>query len=61
MALSVAGHGYVLETGSVVLDKPAAALREDDDMRRFYLGVRAEGRRSLRDAEHGGAGTRWSC
>ena len=40
MALSVADHGYVLETGRIVLDKPAAALRADDEVREFYLGLR---------------------
>src|ERR671915_1764383 len=33
MALSIAHHGYVLETGRIVMDKPAAALRDDDDIR----------------------------
>ena len=39
MALSIAHHGYVMETGRVVLDKPAAALLKDDDVREFYLGL----------------------
>jgi branched-chain amino acid transport system ATP-binding protein len=39
MALSIASHGYVLETGKVVMDKPATELREDDDVREFYLGL----------------------
>jgi branched-chain amino acid transport system ATP-binding protein len=39
MALSIASHGYVLETGQVVLDKPAAELLADDDVREFYLGL----------------------
>jgi branched-chain amino acid transport system ATP-binding protein len=39
MALSIASHGYVLETGQVVLDKPAAELLADDDIREFYLGL----------------------
>ncbi|HET8684952.1 MAG TPA: ABC transporter ATP-binding protein [Micromonosporaceae bacterium] len=41
MALSIAQHGYVLETGKVVLDKPAAALLADEDIREFYLGLHA--------------------
>jgi branched-chain amino acid transport system ATP-binding protein len=40
MALSIADHGYVLETGRVALDKPAAALQADDDVRELYLGGR---------------------
>jgi branched-chain amino acid transport system ATP-binding protein len=43
MALSIADHGYVLETGRVALDKPAAALSADDEVRKLYLGLREEG------------------
>lgn len=39
MALSVANHGYVLETGKVVLDQPAAQLLQDESVRKFYLGL----------------------
>jgi branched-chain amino acid transport system ATP-binding protein len=56
MALSIAEHGYVLETGKVVLDKPAAELLADDDIREFYLG-RAE--RSFRDVKHYKRRKRW--
>jgi branched-chain amino acid transport system ATP-binding protein len=54
MALSIADHGYVLETGRIALDKPAAALRADDEVREFYLGLREEGTRSFRDLKHYG-------
>jgi branched-chain amino acid transport system ATP-binding protein len=39
MALSVATHGYVLETGTVALDGPAADLMQDPSVRSFYLGL----------------------
>ena len=39
MALSIAHHGYVLETGNVVLDQPAAQLLQDESVRKFYLGL----------------------
>ena len=39
MALSIASHGYVMETGRIVLDKPAAELLRNDDVREFYLGL----------------------
>jgi branched-chain amino acid transport system ATP-binding protein len=53
MALSIAEHGYILETGSIALDKPAAALRADDEVREFYLGLREEGTTtSFRDLKH---------
>ena len=38
MALSIATRGYVLETGSVVLSGTAAALGENTEVRRAYLG-----------------------
>ena len=64
MALSVAHHGYVLETGRVVLDKPAEALLADDDVREFYLGLHPgeDGeRRSFRDTKHYRRKKRWSA
>ena len=62
MALSIAAHGYVLETGKVVMDKPAQALREDEDVREFYLGLGAgtEGR-SLRDVKHYRRRKKWAA
>ncbi len=60
MALSIADHGYVLETGRVVMDKPAAALLDDEDIREFYLGLGAEGgERSFRDVKHYRRRKRW--
>lgn len=38
-ALALVDYGYVLENGVVVLEGPAAELRENDDIRRFYLGL----------------------
>lgn len=64
MALSVAHHGYVLETGRVVLDKPASELLADDDVREFYLGLHPgeDGvRKSFRDTKHYRRKKRWSA
>ena len=63
MALSIADHGYVMETGRVVLDKPAAALLKDDDVREFYLGLHPgeDGRRSFKDATQYRRKKRWSA
>ncbi len=58
MALAIADHGYVLENGRVVMDKPAAELLEDDDVREFYLGVRSESG-SFRDVKHYKRRKRW--
>ncbi|GAA3286586.1 ABC transporter ATP-binding protein [Dactylosporangium vinaceum] len=57
MALSVAEHGYVLENGKVVLDKPADELLADDDIREFYLGSHAA--HSFRDVKHYKRRKRW--
>lgn len=60
MALSIASHGYVLETGKIVLDKSAAELLDDEDMQEFYLGISAGGERhSFRDVKHYRRRKRW--
>ena len=65
MALSIASHGYVMETGRIVLDKPAAELLRNDDVREFYLGLHpgedSAGRRSFRDVKHYRRKKRWSA
>ncbi len=58
MALSIAHHGYVMEHGKVVMDKPAAELLEDEDIRDFYLG-RGEMATSYRDLKHYKRRKRW--
>ncbi len=65
MALSIASHGYVMETGKVVLDKPAKELLSDEDVREFYLGLAGTdmaggtGRRSFREVKHYKRRKRW--
>jgi branched-chain amino acid transport system ATP-binding protein len=60
MALSIASHGYVMETGKIVLDKPAEDLLADDEVREFYLGHRPNGEgRSFRDVKHYKRRKRW--
>ena len=62
MALSIANHGYVLENGRIVMDRPAAELREDDDVREFYLGLGAgDQEKSLRDVKHYRRRKRWAA
>lgn len=58
MALSIASHGYVMEHGKIVMDKPAAELLEDEDIRDFYLG-RGELATSYRDIKHYKRRKRW--
>jgi branched-chain amino acid transport system ATP-binding protein len=60
MALAIASHGYVMETGRVVKEGPAADLLADQDIREFYLGVGETGRRSFRDVKSYRRRKRWS-
>jgi branched-chain amino acid transport system ATP-binding protein len=48
MALNVADHGYVLENGRIVLEDRCAVLREKDDVKEFYLGMKDAGVRGER-------------
>jgi len=48
MALNVADHGYVLENGRIVMDDSCERLREKDDIKEFYLGMKESGVRGER-------------
>ena len=48
MALSVADYGYVLEVGRIVMEDTCERLREKDDIKEFYLGVKEAGARGER-------------
>jgi branched-chain amino acid transport system ATP-binding protein len=61
MALSIATHGYVMETGRIVKEGPGAELLEDPDIKEFYLGVGEAGRRSYRDVKTYRRKKRWSA
>jgi len=59
MALRFADHGYILESGRIVLDGKAAELRENEDVKEFYLGLSGGGRKSFRDVKHYRRRKRW--
>src|SRR5262245_60138232 len=60
LALAIAEHGYVMENGRVVLDGRADALRENADIKEFYLGLTEVGaRKSYRDVKHYKRRKRW--
>ncbi len=60
LALALAEHGYVMENGRIVLDGGAAALRENADIKEFYLGLTDVGaRKSYRDVKHYKRRKRW--
>ena len=48
MALNAADYGYVLENGRIVMEDSCARLREKDDIKEFYLGMKEQGVRGER-------------
>jgi branched-chain amino acid transport system ATP-binding protein len=59
VALKYADYGYILENGRVVMDGEAARLRENDDVKEFYLGVSTGGRKSFRETKFYRRRKRW--
>ncbi|MFL5146077.1 MAG: ABC transporter ATP-binding protein [Microvirga sp.] len=59
MALKYATYGYILETGRVVMDGPAQSLRENEDVKEFYLGVAEGDRKSFREVKSYKRRKRW--
>jgi branched-chain amino acid transport system ATP-binding protein len=59
-ALSVAEYGYVMENGKVVLDGPTSKLKDNEDIKEFYLGLSGVGqRKSYREVKHYKRRKRW--
>jgi len=58
-ALRYAEYGYILENGRVVMDGDAQSLRENEDVKEFYLGLSSGGRKSFRDVKHYRRRKRW--
>ena len=58
-ALKYAKYGYILENGRVVMDGEAKALRENEDVKEFYLGIAEGKRKSFRDVKHYKRRKRW--
>jgi branched-chain amino acid transport system ATP-binding protein len=59
IALRYANHGYILENGRVVLDGSATELRENTDVKEFYLGISEGERVNFRDVKHYRRRKRW--
>ncbi len=59
VALRYAHYGYILESGRIVMDGPAKELRENPDVKEFYLGMSDEGRKSFRDVRSYRRRKRW--
>jgi len=59
-ALSIADYGYVIENGRIVLDGTALSLKDNEDIKEFYLGIgQSEKRKSYRDVKHYKRRKRW--
>ena len=61
MALNVSDHAYIMENGSIVMDKDSKELKEDEDVQEFYLGLNTNSteRKSFRDVKHYKRKKRW--
>ena len=59
IALKYATYGYILETGRVVMDGEAKSLRENEDVKEFYLGVSGADRKSFKDVKSYKRRKRW--
>jgi branched-chain amino acid transport system ATP-binding protein len=60
IALSIANYGYVMENGRVVLDGSADFLKNNEDVKEFYIGLSALGaKKSYREVKHYKRRKRW--
>jgi len=61
MALNVSDHAYIMENGTIVMDKSSSELKKDEDVKEFYLGLNSSSseRRSFRDVKHYKRKKRW--
>lgn len=60
VALKIADYGYVMENGRIVMEGPGSVLRENEDIKEFYLGLsKAGSRKSFRDVKHYRRRKRW--
>ena len=59
IALRYATYGYIMESGRIVMDGVASDLRENEDVKEFYLGVGGEGRRSFKNVKPYKRRKRW--
>ena len=59
MALQYAEYAYILENGRVVMEGTAESMRDNEDVKEFYLGISGEGRQSFKDVKQYRRGKRW--
>ncbi len=59
MALQYAEYAYILENGRVVMEGTAESMRDNEDVKEFYLGISSEGRQSFKDVKQYRRRKRW--
>ncbi|MEJ2430638.1 MAG: ABC transporter ATP-binding protein [Deltaproteobacteria bacterium] len=60
LALTISDYGYIMENGRIVLDDTVEKLRDNEDVKRFYLGLTEVGsKRSYRDVKYYKRRKRW--
>jgi len=59
LALEIADYGYIMENGRIVMDGEAEKLRQNEDVREFYMGMTEMGRKSYREAKRYKRRKRW--
>ena len=59
MALQYAEYAYILENGRVVMEGTAESMRDNEDVKEFYLGISGEGRKSFKDVKQYRRRKRW--
>lgn len=59
IALSIADYGYIMENGKIVLEGDVAKLKDNEDVREFYLGLTEVGKKSYRNVKHYKRRKRW--
>ena len=59
VALHYAEYAYILENGRVVMEGSAESMRDNEDVKEFYLGISGEGRQSFKDVKQYRRRKRW--
>ncbi|MDB9771395.1 ABC transporter ATP-binding protein [Alphaproteobacteria bacterium] len=59
IALQYAEYAYILENGRVVMEGSAESMRDNEDVKEFYLGISGEGRQSFKDVKQYRRRKRW--
>jgi branched-chain amino acid transport system ATP-binding protein len=60
IALAISDYAYIMESGRIVLEGPSSELRENPDVKEFYMGItRGGGRKSFKEVKSYKRRKRW--